>query len=97
MTEVDPNDLTDLSELVGPELATLVSPNSDSSESSMSHDIRKLVKKKSEIFFCPLDKIGLLRSNLGFFLFRKFGVVGFIFIDLPGVKKKNWLTHKKQF
>ena len=86
MTEVDPNDLTDLSELVGPELATLVSPNSDSSESSMSHDIRKLVEKKNEIL---MDKIGLLRSNLGFFLFRKFGVVGFIFIDLPGVVKKR--------
>ncbi|XP_023342084.1 uncharacterized protein LOC111711855 [Eurytemora carolleeae] len=48
VTEVDPNDLTDLSELVGPELATLVSPNSDSSESSMSHDMRDL--NGSELF-----------------------------------------------
>ena len=35
-------------------------------------------------FFCPQDMIGLLRSNLGIFLLRKFGVV-WVYIDLPGV------------
>ena len=67
MTEVDPNDLTDLSELVGPELATLVSPNSDSSESSMSHDIRKLVKKKVKFFFVHWIKSGCYDQISDFF------------------------------
>ena len=51
VTEVDASDLTDLSDLVGPELATLVTPcsppaseptgNSNSSSSSMPMDIRQ--------------------------------------------------------
>ena len=34
--------------------------------------------------FCPQDTIGLLRSNLGILLLRKFGIV-WVYIDLPGV------------
>ena len=36
------------------------------------------------VFFWPQDMIGFLRSNLGIFLLRKFGVV-WVYIDLPGV------------